>query len=110
MLEETGLVVEVGAVLEVFERIARDEDGRVRHHYVLIDYLCRPVGGRLGAASDVSEVRVVAPADLAGYGVTPLVEAVVAKALRLVAGDGVGPRAWRRRSSCSRRSPPAVRR
>ncbi|MEO7272948.1 MAG: NUDIX domain-containing protein [Vicinamibacterales bacterium] len=85
MLEETGLVVDVGAVLEVFDRIGRDADERVRHHYVLIDYLCRPRGGRLAAASDVSEVRVVAAGALAEYGVTPLVEEVVAKAIRLVA-------------------------
>lgn len=86
VLEETGLIVHVGAVLEVFERIARDHADRVRHHYVLIDYLCRPAGGRLDAASDVSEVRVVSPAGLAEYGVTPLIEDVVAKALRLVDG------------------------
>jgi len=86
VLEETGLIVQVGAVLEVFDRIARDEAERVRHHYVLIDYLCRPTGGRLHAASDVSDVRVVSPAALTGYGVTPLIEAVVAKAVRLLEG------------------------
>src|SRR5690606_15931260 len=42
LLEETGLVVEVGPVVEVFDRIQRDEDGRVRYHFVLVDYLCRP--------------------------------------------------------------------
>ena len=42
MLEETGLVVEVGPVVEVFDRIIHDGDGRVQFHYVLVDYLCRP--------------------------------------------------------------------
>ena len=42
MLEETGLVVEVGPVVEVFDRIIRDDEGRVQFHYVLVDYLCRP--------------------------------------------------------------------
>ena len=45
MLEETGLVVEVGPVVEVFDRIIRDGDGRVQFHYVLVDYVCRPIGG-----------------------------------------------------------------
>src|ERR1044071_8302663 len=37
ILEETGLVVEVGPVIEVFDRITRDEDGRVRYHFVARD-------------------------------------------------------------------------
>jgi len=45
--EETGLAVEVGPVVEVFDRNLVDEAGRVRYHFVLVDYLCRPVGGRL---------------------------------------------------------------
>ena len=42
MREETGLDVEVGPVVEVLDRIMRDDDGRVQYHFVLIDYLCRP--------------------------------------------------------------------
>lgn len=53
--EETGLLVEVGDMLGVYERIMRSEDGRVRYHYVLIDYLCRPVAGELRAGSDAAE-------------------------------------------------------
>jgi len=45
MREETGLDVEVGAVIEVFDRIMHDAGGRVQYHYVLVDYVCRPVGG-----------------------------------------------------------------
>src|ERR1035441_5737455 len=43
--EETGLVVEVGEMLGVYERVIRSDDGRVRYHYVLIDFLCRAVAG-----------------------------------------------------------------
>ena len=53
--EETGLVVEVGEMLGVYERVIRSEDARVRYHYVLIDYLCRPVAGELKAGSDAAE-------------------------------------------------------
>jgi ADP-ribose pyrophosphatase YjhB (NUDIX family) len=55
--EETGLIVEAGELLGVFDRVLRDAASRVQYHYVLIDFLCRPVGGRLLAASDASEVR-----------------------------------------------------
>ena len=50
--EETGLEVDVGPVVEVFDRILLDTDGRVRYHFVLIDYVCRPIGGTLQAGSD----------------------------------------------------------
>ena len=44
-LEETGLQVEVGEVLDVFDSIFTDADGRTQYHYVLIDFLCRPLAG-----------------------------------------------------------------
>ncbi len=53
--EETGLAVEVGEMLGVYERVIRGEDARVRYHYVLIDFLCRPAAGELKAASDAAE-------------------------------------------------------
>jgi len=55
--EETGLVVEPGELLGVYDRILRDPEHRVQYHYVLIDFLCRPVSGELLAASDAAEVR-----------------------------------------------------
>jgi len=85
--EETGLIVEVGGVVDVFDRILLDQlDGtaqRVRHHYVLLDYLCRPIGGRLEAGSDAADVRVVDVDDLAALHVSPLVEGVVRRALAM---------------------------
>jgi ADP-ribose pyrophosphatase YjhB (NUDIX family) len=82
--EETGLVVDVGPVVEVFDRILRDDEGRVRYHYVLVDYLCRPREGHLRAGSDVSEAAVVDPTALDPYGLTPKARAVIAAALALV--------------------------
>jgi 8-oxo-dGTP diphosphatase len=62
--EETGLVVEVGVMLGVYERVIRSEDARVRYHYVLIDFLCRPIAGELKAASDAAEARWYSREDL----------------------------------------------
>ena len=50
-LEETGLAVEVGPLIEVCDRILMDESGRVGYHFVLVDYLCKPVGGTPVAGS-----------------------------------------------------------
>ena len=55
--EETGLVVQAGEMLGVYERVIRGDEGRVRYHYVLIDFLCRPVGGDVKAGSDAADVR-----------------------------------------------------
>jgi 8-oxo-dGTP diphosphatase len=60
--EETGLDVEAVKLVELLDRIHR-EDGRVRFHYVIADYLCRVVGGTLQAATDADEVRWVEHAE-----------------------------------------------
>lgn len=60
--EETGLVVEPLELIELLDRI-HHQDGRVRYHYVIADYLCRVSGGILQAASDADDVRWVEPAD-----------------------------------------------
>jgi 8-oxo-dGTP diphosphatase len=55
--EETGLVVEPRDLLGVYDRVLRNAERRVQYHYVLIDFLCRRVGGDLLAADDAAEVR-----------------------------------------------------
>ena len=60
--EETGLAVEVVELVELLDRIHREED-RVRYHYVIADYLCRLTGGVLQAASDADAVRWVERAE-----------------------------------------------
>ena len=81
--EETGLAVQVGPVVDVFDRILFDEDQRVRYHFVLIDYLCRPVSGRLQFGSDVSDVVLADPLNLGEYGLTAKALNVIERALRV---------------------------
>jgi ADP-ribose pyrophosphatase YjhB (NUDIX family) len=80
MLEETGLVVDVGPVIDVFDRILLDADQKVRFHFVLIDYLCIPRGGELRADSDVVDAVLVDPNELAPYKLTPKAADVIRKA------------------------------
>ena len=81
-LEETGLRVEPGEVLEVFDSIFIDDSGRTQYHYVLIDYLCTVVGGEARASSDVSEVLWVTEAELTRVGLREATERVLRKALK----------------------------
>jgi ADP-ribose pyrophosphatase YjhB (NUDIX family) len=83
VLEETGLVVEPLEVVEIFERIMRDGDGRPEYHYVLIDYLCRSAGGSLAAADDVSRAEWVGKRSVSGYHLTEGTLAVIEKAFGL---------------------------
>ncbi len=62
--EECGVEIEVGPLVGVFEPMQRDDAGRLRYHYVVLDYLARYVGGELQAADDADDARWVSPAEL----------------------------------------------
>ena len=83
MAEETGFVVEVGPVVEVLDRITHDDSGRVLYHFVLIDYLCWPVGGELRAGSDVAEAVLAEPSELAQFQLTEKALSVIERALEM---------------------------
>ena len=80
VLEETGLSVKPLRLVEVFERITRDRGGRAEYHYVLLDYLCTPVGGRLCAADDCRAAEWVERTDLKRYRLTEGTLEVIEKA------------------------------
>jgi mutator protein MutT len=80
VLEETALQVEVAALVEVFERILRDNQSRVQYHYVLLDYRCRVLSGEAHAGSDVSDVRWATLDELESLSVAPETCAVIRKA------------------------------
>jgi 8-oxo-dGTP diphosphatase len=69
-LEETGLYVDLDGVAAVVDNILRDDAGRVQYHYVIVDYLARPVGGTLRPATDASQARWFHLSDLDGVEMT----------------------------------------
>ena len=77
--EETGLEVRILEVVEVFERILKDAQGRIEYHYVLIDYLCEKMGGHLRPGDDVSRAEWVERDRLGEYRITEGTLAVIAK-------------------------------
>jgi 8-oxo-dGTP diphosphatase len=90
VLEETGLMVAPGGIIEILDRIILDRttqdeaSGRVRYHYVLIDFVCHVTGGALGPATDAEEVRWVERDQLQnGFRLAPVTVAVIEKAFRL---------------------------
>jgi ADP-ribose pyrophosphatase YjhB (NUDIX family) len=83
VLEETSLVVEPGEVLDIFDSIITDGEGRTQYHYVLIDYLCRPISGEATAGTDVSGVRWVSEDELEAMKLRESIAQVVRKGLRV---------------------------
>jgi 8-oxo-dGTP diphosphatase len=65
-LEETGLTVEPGDLLGIFDRVLPDDVGRTKYHYVLIDFLCRRIAGEPRAAGDAAEARWFTREEVAG--------------------------------------------
>ncbi|MCU1314632.1 MAG: hydrolase, family [Acidobacteriaceae bacterium] len=96
VLEETGLVIEPLEIVAVFDHISHEEPdgaaaapGRVRFHYVLVDYRCGVVSGTLASATDVTEARWVRWQELTGHGgfvVRPFTLSVIRKALEQADG------------------------
>jgi len=78
--EETGLTVEPGELLGVYDRILRNAEKRVQYHYVLIDFLCRRVAGDLAAASDAAEVKWFARGELPALKLAEDTQDVIRKA------------------------------
>ena len=83
--EETGLDVDLGPIVETFDRVHRDDDHRVRYHFVIIDYLCVAPDGEPKAGSDAEAVAWSTATDLETFGVNTHAADVIRKGLRLAA-------------------------
>ncbi len=83
-LEETGLVVDVGPLVEIVEII------RPPHHYVILDYLCAARGGELRAGDDASEVALAPVGALEPFAVSEAVLRVVDRAVAILASGAAG--------------------
>jgi 8-oxo-dGTP diphosphatase len=105
--EETGLDVEPLEVIAVFDRILRDTSrrgawslqgrGRVRYHFVIVDYVCRLKGGKLAPASDVLDARWVGREGIAQYHLTEMATHVIRQAFRFFKQSRLQTRVTRRR-------------
>lgn len=80
-LEETGLLVEPQYFLELVERIIPDKDGNILYHYILADYVCTVVGGRIRPGSDASEAVWAEEKDLPRYNLAPIATELILKVL-----------------------------
>jgi ADP-ribose pyrophosphatase YjhB (NUDIX family) len=87
--EETGLDVRIAGLVGVLDRVTRDADGRVRYHWVLVDYLAYPQSNdTITAGSDAAEVRWVTIDEVERLPITEGLADMIKRAAAL-AGGGV---------------------
>ena len=83
LAEETGIEVRVLELIEVFERVIPGESGRIRYHFVILDYLCEMVSGEARAASDVIDVAWAGEDELEKFALTPIATRVIRRAFEM---------------------------
>jgi 8-oxo-dGTP diphosphatase len=86
--EEAGIIVEIGGLVRVLDRIVYDQAKKVRFHYVIADYWGWRVAGELQPASDISDTRFVTLTALREMRVHPEVEETILIAEKLRRGEG----------------------
>src|SRR5439155_25848124 len=82
-----GLAIRVGGVAGIVERVVRDEAGRIRYHYVLVDYLAFPESTRLVPGSDAADAQWIEIDRVAELDTTEGLLDMVRRAQALERGD-----------------------
>ena len=57
--EEVGFDVEAVKLMDVFDSVTLDDNGRIQYHFVVVNFFARIVGGELKTASDILEAKWV---------------------------------------------------
>ena len=84
--EETGAEIAIGGFIEVVDFIERDDSGRARMHYTLLDYWAEWLSGDLEAGGDAADAVWAAQEDLGDYALWDKTLEVIETARRLRAG------------------------
>lgn len=84
--EETSLDIDVGPIIETFDRVHRDELGQIRYHFVIVDFVCWSREGEAVPGSDAEAVAWVAAGEVGRYCVNAHAAEVLAKGLATARG------------------------
>jgi 8-oxo-dGTP diphosphatase len=68
--EEANLEVEQPRLIDVVNNVTLDEDGRIKYHFLIVDYFVKLKGGKLKAADDAAELRWVRFSEVEKYDLT----------------------------------------
>src|SRR5204863_9228560 len=87
--EECGLQIDLVDVCGVLDRVVRDPDGRVRYHWVLVDFLAVARGGTLCAGDDAADARWVRIDEVETYDTTDGLMDMIRRAMALRASQSM---------------------
>jgi len=82
--EETGVRVRVADLIEIYEKVLRDEENEPRYHFVILDYACEFVEGTARAGGDVTDAAWVSEQQLETLALTTAAKRVIRKAFSVV--------------------------
>jgi 8-oxo-dGTP diphosphatase len=80
LLEEAGIEVGALELAAVVDAVVRDDEGRVRFHYTIVDYCAQHQSGEARPGDDVAAVAWALPEELPSYDLTPDVLRVISLA------------------------------
>jgi 8-oxo-dGTP diphosphatase len=90
--EETSLEIEVGPIIETFDRVHRDDQGRIRYHFVIVDFVCWSAHGDAVAGSDADDVAWVTEQEIDAYKINTHARAVINRGLEFPKPQAPSPR------------------
>jgi ADP-ribose pyrophosphatase YjhB (NUDIX family) len=88
VLEETALAIEPLGLAGYREAIARDADGRVERHFVILPFAARWLSGEVALNEELAEARWLVPAELDGLKTTEGLADVVRAAYAIADAAG----------------------
>jgi len=71
ILEETGLRIRARDPIYTFDHLDKDDTGRIRFHYVIVDLVADFVSGEIRPGDDAAEARWVASHEIEALPVSP---------------------------------------
>ncbi|HEX7588110.1 MAG TPA: NUDIX hydrolase [Anaerolineae bacterium] len=83
VLEECGIEIALGELIDAVDLMQRDDERRLQYHYVLIDFAAAYVDGSLRAASDVLDARWVPRDGLDAYELPAETRRVIDRAMKI---------------------------
>jgi 8-oxo-dGTP diphosphatase len=84
--EETGLAIEPLSLAGYRQVIARDSEGKIERHFVILPFAARYLAGEISLNAELAEAKWLLPAELSGLRTTEgLAEIVTAAAERIAA-------------------------
>lgn len=83
--EETALAIEPVVLAGYREAIARDGEGRIERHFVILPFAARWLGGEATLNHELAEAVWLDPSEIANLNTTPGLAEIVANAMALLA-------------------------